>query len=113
MPKSIPREAQEKMINYNFVLSGRYTPAIDYFKLSAGYTRSGDAASDTTPVSAIYTGDNKSPGTSSIISINQNKSINYNGGDLWYHVFDSASVDLQFIILIGTEGIVKNKITIP
>ena len=109
---SIPREAQEKMINYNFVLSERYTPGIEYLKLSVGYSKSAEAAEDSTPISVAYTNNNRAPNLSSIINIDQNKSIVYDGGGLWYHVFDSSSVDAGYIILIDSVGIITNKITV-
>jgi len=106
----IPREAQEKMINYNFILTGRYAPNTDYFKLSAGYRKASDAASDTTPISVIYSTE-KNLNVGSIINIDQNQSIDYDGGDLWYHVFNESSGDLQYIILIDERGIVVNKLS--
>lgn len=107
----IPREVQEKMINYNLVLSDRYTPDVSYFKLSSGYSKSSEAASDTTPISVIYTrSDDRDIIISSEMRVNQNKSIIYDGGDLWYHVFDSSSLDLRYIILIDSRGIVTDKI---
>jgi hypothetical protein len=108
----IPREAQEKMINYNSILVERYSSSVPYFKLSAGYSKSSDAANDTNPISVIYTRDDDMDiDTGSIINIDQNKSIEYDGGDLWYHVFDSSSADLGYIISIDARGIVADKIT--
>jgi hypothetical protein len=107
----IPREAQEKMISYNFILNDRYPPSIPYTKLSAGYSKSSEAVSDTTPIYSLYTNDDEQPNISSAINIDQIKSIRYNGGDFWYHVFDSSSADSRYIILIDSRGIVTNKLT--
>lgn len=108
---AIERITQEKMTNYNLVLAGRYTPGITYFKLTAGSSKSGDAISDTTIVSAVYIGNDRLPDINSVIKIDQNKLLDYNGDDLWYHVFSSSSTDLNLIILISTRGIVTDKIT--
>ena len=109
MPATIPREAQEKMISYNFILTERYAPDIVYFKLSDGYPKSSDASSDTTPISVIYSSD-ESLKVSSTINIDQKESINYNGGSLWYHVFNSSSGDLRYVIQINVNGIIINKL---
>lgn len=109
---AIPKEAQDKMINYNLVLSDRYTPGIPYLKLSAGYSKSSDASLDLRPISVAYTNNDRSPDISSRINIDQNKSMIYDGGELWYHVFDSSSVDAGYIILIDDRGIVINKIQV-
>lgn len=109
---AIPREIQEKMISYNFILNDRYPPLIYYIKLSAGYSKSSEASSDTTPIYSLYTNNERTPNISSILNIDQNKSITYNGGDLWYHVFDSSSADLGFVILIDSSGIVTDKINL-
>jgi hypothetical protein len=97
---------QEKIDTYTNILLNRYPPGVQYYKISIGHVKTGDAVSDTTPHSSIFTSDDSQPATGSTIFTDQGKTIRLKGADLYYHVFAADGVDLSYIIRINSSGIV-------
>ncbi len=100
---------QDKINTYNNILLDRYPPNIPYYKLSIGHVKSGDAVSDTTPNSSIFTSDDSQPDIDSLIFTDITKTSRLNGGSLYYHVFASNGSDLLYIIQIDASGRVTFK----
>jgi hypothetical protein len=105
----IPRYIQDKIDAYTAELENRYPPVAVSYKISVGYSKSGDAVNDLVPDSTIYTSDDLAPDIDSLLYTNVEKTESFDGGNLWYHVFRSNGEDLLFIILVN-RGAVANKI---
>jgi hypothetical protein len=95
-----PKRVQDKINSYIERLSSRY----NFYKISDGYESSRDAQSDTTPVTTVYS--NSTPSTGIIIYSDIAKTIKYDGGGLWYHVFNSSGSSLSLVVQINDKGIV-------
>jgi hypothetical protein len=98
----IPPNIQTIIDGYTSNLSVRYPPYY-LFRLSDGWATSGEANSDTTPNSYIY-----SDGTEFIVGnfaySNIPLTTAFNGRDLWYHVFQEDETDLEYSVQINTSG---------
>lgn len=104
-----PFRVQEKIRVYTNILLDRYPPSIPYYKLSIGYTKDSEAISDLTPNSSVYTRNDLAPDIGETIYIDGLKTSKFEGGDLYYHVFDSGGSDLLYIVQIDSGGIVTFK----
>jgi hypothetical protein len=105
---AIPKTIQDKMFEYQQVLSNRYPLSYTYYKISAGNSKTSVAISDLTPKYNILTDDDSSPKETSVIYTDRFKNNEYIGGSLWYHLFDSSSADLNIIIRIDNRGLVTD-----
>jgi hypothetical protein len=98
----IPPNIQTIIDGYTSNLSVRYPP-YNLFRLSEGWATSGDADSDTTPNSYIY-----SNGTEFIVGnfaySNIPLTTPFDGHDLWYHVFEENETDLEYSVQINALG---------
>ncbi len=103
----IPSNIQDKMLQYQQKLSNRYPLSYTYYKIGSGYSKNTDAVADLTPKYNIFTNDDSSPKLSSIIYTDYTKNNNIPGANRWYHVFNSSSTDLNFLIQIDSRGIVS------
>ena len=101
-----PERIQNKILAYIVILSSRFPPSINYYRISTGYNRPEDALNDPTPLTIIYTEDNNEPVESDTIYIDQAKTIIFNGGSQYYHLFDSSSSSLEKAIQINKSGVV-------
>ncbi len=97
---------QNKMLEYQQILSNRYPLSYTYYKISAGYTKESEAILDLTPLYNIFTADDGVPRLNSLIYTDRFKNNAFIGESLLYHVFDSSSADLNVIIRIDNRGIV-------
>ena len=98
-----PERIQNKILAYIVILSSRFPPSINYYRISTGYNRPEDALNDPTPLTIIYT-DNNEPVESDTIYIS--KTIIFNGGSQYYQLFDSSSRSLEKAIQINKSGVV-------
>ena len=105
---AIPTTIQNKMLEYQQVLSNRYPLSYTYYKISAGYSKTPEAISDLTPKYNIFTDDDSSPKETSVIYTNYIKTNTYTGLRGWYHLFYSSLEDLNIIIQIDNRGIVTD-----
>jgi hypothetical protein len=98
----IPENIQTIINGYTSNLSVRYPP-YNLFRLSEGWVTSGEAESDTTPNSYIY-----SDGAEFIVGnfaySNISQTTSFNGQDLWYHIFQEDETDLEYSVQINTSG---------
>ncbi len=99
-----PERIQLKIENYTSILVNRYPPSVAFYKLSIGYSKSGDAQLDSTPVTVIYTSDDTTPTTGLIVYTDQTKKNTYDGLNLWYSVFDSSNASIGRVVRIDTGG---------
>ncbi len=99
---AIPPNIQTIIDGYTSNLSVRYPP-YNLFRLSTGWATSGEANSDTTPNSYIY-----SDGTEFIVGnfaySNIPLTTSFDGHDLWYHIFQEDETDLGYSVQINTSG---------
>ena len=97
----IPENIQTIISGYTSNLSVRYPP-YNLFRLSTGWATSGEANSDTTPNSYIY-----SDGTEFIVGnfaySNIPLTTAFNGQDLWYHIFQEDETDLDEKIIVDSD----------
>jgi hypothetical protein len=99
---AIPENIQTIINGYTSNLSVRY-PSYNLFRLSDGWATSGEAESDTTPNSYIY-----SDGAEFIVGnfaySNIPLTTSFDGQDLWYHIFQEDETDLEYSVQINTSG---------
>jgi hypothetical protein len=99
---AIPENIQAIIDGYISNLSVRYPPYY-LFRLSTGWSTSGEAESDTTPNSYIY-----SDGSEFIVGnfaySNIPLTTSFDGQDLWYHIFQEDETDLEYSVQINTSG---------
>ena len=101
-----PERIQNKILAYTVILSSRFPPSINYYRISTGYANPTDALNDSTPLTIIYTSDNNEPVEFSIVYIDQPKNDIFNGGGGYYHLFDSTGRSLNKAIQISKSGVV-------
>jgi hypothetical protein len=98
----IPENIQTIISGYTSNLSVRYPP-YNLFRLSTGWATSGEANSDISPNSYIY-----SNGSEFIVGnfaySNIPLTTAFNGQDLWYHIFQEDETDLEYSVQINTSG---------
>ena len=101
-----PERIQNKILAYTVILSSRFPPSINYYRISNKYGDPVSALNDLTPLNIIYTSDDSEPIESSIIYIDQAKNVIFNGGGSYYHLFDSSSRSLGKAIQVSKFGVV-------
>ena len=106
-----PERIQNKILAYTVILSSRFPPSINYYRISFGYADPTDALNDPTPLTIIYTIDNAEPVPSGVIYIDQSKSDRFVGSSLYHHLFDSSGVSLTKTIQISNKGVVLKIVT--
>lgn len=106
-----PERIQNKILAYAVILSSRFPPSINYYRISTGYANPTDALNDSTPLTIIYTSDNNEPVSSGVIYIDQSKSDRFVGSSLYYHLFDSTGESLTKVIQISNKGGVLKIVT--
>jgi hypothetical protein len=98
---AFPQRIQDKIDLYTERLNNRYI----YYKLSDGYETSEEAARDTTPTTTVYS--DSIPSRGIIIYSDIAKTNRYDGGYLWYHVFDSSGRSLSLVVQISDRGLIR------
>ena len=101
-----PEKIQDVIKKYERILSLRFPPPINYYRISTGYNRPTDALNDTTPLTVIYTTDNTEPVVDSTIYIDRAKNDIFNGNGQYYNLFDSSGRPLVIVIQISKSGVV-------
>ena len=103
---AIPENIQGRINAYLVNLINRFPPSVDYYKLSVGYSKPGDAVNDITPARVIFTQNDLQPILDSLLYTDSAKTARLDGRNLWYHVFDKTSADLKYIIQVTRNGVV-------
>lgn len=101
-----PERIQSKINLYTERLNSRFI----YFKISDGYVSSRDAQNDTTTLTNIWT-KSGTPSTGRSVYSDINKTVLYNGGNLWYHLFNSSSSSLSIVIQINDKGLIIDELS--
>ena len=106
-----PERIQNKILAYAVILSSRFPPSINYYRISVGYANSTNALNESTPTTIIYTIDDAEPIESGRIYIDQSKNNIFVGSSLYHHLFDSTGASLTKAIQISNKGFVLKIVT--